>query len=145
MSTRAKWRQQVYNRLFWSWSAVLCHWLPVWTGRDCVTGNSQISNQLGNSRPTFWGDFNVSLRGYSAQLRSRRRPGSCNSSCQWWSRLRTPWRLWAQPLTSMAKAELNQTDWTTLFKDFCNSTSVFLQLHFAFAMRLNQPPLTKMG
>ena len=27
--------------------------------------------------------------------------------------------------------ELNQIGWTTLFKDFCNNSSVFLQLHFA--------------
>ena len=58
-------------------------------------------------------------------------PGSSNKSCPWWSRLRTPWRLWAVPLTSMAKPELYQISWTALFMDFCNNTSVFLQQHFS--------------
>ena len=44
-----------------------------------------------------------------------------------------PWRKWAQPLTSMAKAELDQICWTTLLKDFCNNTSVFLQEHFSIS------------
>ena len=43
----------------------------------------------------------------------------------------TPWQLWAQPLTPMARAEVNQIRWITLFKDFCNNTSVFLQQHFS--------------
>ena len=43
----------------------------------------------------------------------------------------TPWQLWAQPLTSMEKAELNQIRWITLFKDFCKNTSVFLQQYFS--------------
>ena len=44
-----------------------------------------------------------------------------------------PWQKWAQPLTSMAKAELDQICWTTLLKDFCNNTSVFLQEHFSIS------------
>ena len=44
-----------------------------------------------------------------------------------------PWRKWAQPLTSIAKAELDQICWTTLLKDFCNNTSVFLQEHFSIS------------
>ena len=61
----------------------------------------------------------------------------------------TPWQLWTQPLTSMTKAELNQICWTTLFKDFRNNTSVFLQLHLALlkhvpsTVRLNGTPLIK--
>ena len=35
---------------------------------------------------------------------------SFDNSCQWRYRLRTPWRLWAQTLTSMANAWLNQID-----------------------------------
>ena len=41
--------------------------------------------------------------------------GSCDSSYQWWSRWRTPWRMWAQLLTS---TEVIQICWTTLVKDF---------------------------
>ena len=41
--------------------------------------------------------------------------GGCESSCQWWSRWRTPWRMWAQLLTS---TEVIQICWTTLVKDF---------------------------
>ena len=63
-------------------------------------------------------------------------PGSSNKSCPWWSRLRTPWRLWAVPLTSMAKPELYQISWTALFMDFCNNTSVFLQLLVAFLQHI---------
>ena len=33
----------------------------------------------------------------------------------------------------MAKAELYQIEQTTLFKDFCNNTSVFLQQHFSIS------------
>ena len=33
----------------------------------------------------------------------------------------------------MAKAELYQIEQTTLFKDFCNNTSVFLKQHFSIS------------
>ena len=55
------------------------------------------------------------------------------------------WRKWAQPLTSMAKAELDQICWTTLLKDFCNNTSVFLQHRFCISatLRLNGTSFVK--
>ena len=66
-------------------------------------------------------------------------PGCWDNSCRWWSRLRTPWRLWAQPLTSMAKAELMLVDvdvdvgWTILSKDLFFCIFVFLELPFCIS------------
>ena len=66
-------------------------------------------------------------------------PGSWDNSCRWWSRLRTPWWLRAQPLPSMAKAELMLVDvdvdvgWTTLLKDLFFCIFVFLELLFCIS------------
>ena len=45
-----------------------------------------------------------------------------------WKTIKTHLELWKTSL------ELNQIGWTTLFKNFCNNTSVFLQIHFAFSI-----------
>ena len=50
-----------------------------------------------------------------------------------WKTIKTHQKPWKTSL------ELNQIGWTTLFKDFCNNTSVFLQLHFAFLQHVSSP------
>ena len=42
-----------------------------------------------------------------------------------------------QPGTMKTDLELNQIGCTTLFKDFCNNTSVFLQLHLEMQVYLD--------